>query len=383
MTEWSFHNPVRVHGGAGSLGDLPQLLAGEGAVLLVTTAGFRRRGGLARVEALLAGRDVRVLDDVAPNPDLRDLERQIEAFAAAGIRGIVAIGGGSVLDTAKVIAVGLAGGGFSLRGHLLDGEPLPATRAVHLVCVPTTAGTGSEVTPFATVWDLAAKKKYSVSGDIVFPDVALLDPELTVSLPEEVTVSTGLDAITQAFEATWSRRANPVSTAFALRAIRLGLDALPALRERPGDIELRGRMLEASLLGGLAISRSRTALCHSMSYPITAHFDLPHGLACGFTLPEVFAFNRGADDGHFQRIARDLGFTDADALESRLHRLMEELDVPGWLKKYMGERASVASLAPQMLTPGRADNNLRTATVEQVADILDRACRARGLSIGN
>lgn len=379
MTDWSFHNPVRVHGGAGSLDTLPGLLRGAGAVLLIATAGFRRRGGLARVEALLAEREIHVLDDVSPNPDLGDIEKQLNEFATAGIREIVAIGGGSVLDTAKVIAVGLAGEGFSLRGHLLNGEPLPPARDVHLVCIPTTAGTGSEVTPFATVWDLAAKKKYSVAGDIVFPDVALLDPELTVSLPEEVTVSTGLDAITQAFEATWSRRANPVSTAYALRAIRLGMEALPALRQRPDDLELRGQMLEASLLAGLAISRSRTALCHSMSYPITAHFGLPHGLACGFTLPEVFAFNRGIDEDRFQQLARELGFADAGALESRLHDLMDELDVPKWLARYIKDSASVAALAPQMLAPGRADNNLRTATVEDVAAILDAACRDRGL----
>lgn len=376
---WDFHNPVRIHAGPATLAMLPALVEAPGALLFVTSAGTGRREVGARVSALLSGREVHRVEDVAPNPDLRFVEEQLARLDRADFAHVVAIGGGSVLDTAKILAIGVSAEAFSLRGHILGGEPLPARRRAQLICVPTTAGTGSEVTPFATVWDHATKRKYSVAGPSMFPDVALLDPELTLTLPEEVTLSTGLDAITQGFEATWSRHANPVSTAFAIRAIRAGLDSLSLLRTRPDDLGLRGTMLEASLLAGLAISRTRTALCHSMSYPITARFGLPHGFACGFTLPEVFAFNQQADPERFNRLANDLGFGSAGDLHARLLTLMDELRIGEWLQGYVGDGRNLAELAPEMLTPGRADNNLRAATVAEVAAIMDDAVRGRGL----
>lgn len=377
---WSFHNPVRIHAGAGALRALPDLLMGTGPLLIVTTKGFRRRDVHGTIDRLLATRDSRVIDDVAANPDLAHVEAQVRNAARGMPREIVAIGGGSVLDTAKLIAASFAQEGFSLRAHLLDGVPLAATRATRLLCVPTTAGTGSEVTPFATVWDHAGRRKYSVAGDVMFPDVALLDAELTLTLPEEQTISTGLDAITQAFEGTWSRRANRVTTALAAGAIRLGLEALPRLRAEPANLALRGVMLEASLLAGLTISHTRTALCHSMSYPITAALGVPHGLACGFTLPEVFAFNRAAAPDAFEALARQLGFHSAGRLHERLLALMRELDVGGLLRRYVDDAGAVLSLAPEMLTPGRADNNAREAGVSDVVAILEEACRGRGLT---
>lgn len=378
-SKWEFYNPVHIVSGAGAAMDLPRQFRGDGRLLVITTPGFKRRGDLDRVLRTFAGRALFVSDEVTPNPDLRDLEAQLERLAASDVREILAIGGGSVLDSAKVFAVGLAGEKFSLRAYLLEGQPLPARRATRLVCVPTTAGTGSEVTPFATVWDLQTKKKLSLSGDVVFPDVAVLDPELTWSVPREVTVATGLDAITQAFEATWSRRANPVSMALAVQSIRLGLETLPKLQNRLDDKQLRSVMLNASLLAGLAISRSRTALCHSMSYPITAEFGVPHGLACGFTLPEVYAYNREIDAVRFEALASALGYADASALHARLLALMKELQVGAMLRAYVGNGAGLPLLAPRMLTPGRADNNLRDADVTAVADLLAAACRARGI----
>jgi alcohol dehydrogenase len=356
---WSFHNPVRIECARGVLNRLSEFLSGEGALLLVTSRGFRERGGVQRVMELVPRR-MHVIEDVTPNPDLAQIDAHLETLAGLRIGTVVAIGGGSVLDTAKILASRLAGG-------------------ARVICVPTTAGTGSEVTPFAAVWDHAAKKKHSVSGEALFPDVALLDAELTLSLPEEVTLSTGLDAITQAFEATWSRRANPVTTAFAVRAIRAGLRALPALVDVPGDLGLRSDMLEASVLAGLAISHTRTALCHSISYPLTAHFGVPHGYACAFTLGEVFDFNRAAYPAAFDELADSIGFSSADALRVQLDELRAVAGVARKIRGCIDGGAAVAALVPEMLTPGRADNNVREATPEDVAEIVARAARACGM----
>jgi phosphonate metabolism-associated iron-containing alcohol dehydrogenase len=380
MSDWSFHNPVRIHAAPGSLGRLPGLLDHCRSVLLVISPGFRGRGGLARVERLLEGRALHVVDDIAPNPDVAHVERQIENLVATPIDAVVGIGGGSVLDTAKIIAVALERDSFSLRRHLSAGGQLPPMRRNRLICIPTTAGTGSEVTPFATVWDSATYTKHSVAGDALFPDDALLDAELTLTMPEDVTLSTGLDAITQAFESTWSRRGNGVSTALAVRAIRIGLETLPRLTERPGDLELRSAMLDAGVLAGLAISQSRTALCHSISYPITVHFGVPHGFACAFTLPEVFAFNAEADEGRFAEVAAAVGSDSVDDLLQRLRRLLTESGIAVRMRRYVGNGAGLSALASEMLTPGRADNNWRAATVEDVSRIVEEAVRARRLA---
>lgn len=383
MTElsdsWDLANPVRIVAARGALNRLPHYLEGARRILLVTSAGFRARGGVDRVLALLEHFEVHTLDDISPNPGLAEMSAQIDRFSPMEIEGLVAIGGGSVIDTAKILAALIGRRDISLRGHLFEAQPLPTSRALRLIAVPTTAGTGSEVTPFATVWDTDAKKKYSASGDALFPDVALLDPELTLSMPEDVTLSTGLDAITQALEATWSRRANPVSTALAVRALGSGLRTLPALLEQPDDLALREAMLEVSLLAGLAISRTRTALCHSISYPITARFGLPHGYACALTLPEVFAFNRDAAPEHFEDLARAIGFESADAFHQRLLALLDSIQFGMRVRRFIGDGSSLEALAPEMLTPGRADNNLRRASVEDVVAIIRKACRARGL----
>jgi alcohol dehydrogenase len=138
-----------------------------------------------------------------------------------------------------------------------------------------------------------------------------------------------------------------------------------------GDLELRSRMLEASLLAGLAIARTRTALAHSMSYPITARYGVPHGLACGFTLPAILEFNAAEDDGRLADIASHLGLASTHALREALRQLLQSLGVTQALRQYIPSRAALLDLAPRMLTPGRADNNLRAATTEDVRQILN------------
>jgi alcohol dehydrogenase len=145
---------------------------------------------------------------------------------------------------------------------------------------------------------------------------------------------TGLDAITQAFEATWSRRATAVTTALAVRAIRLGLEVLPQLITDPSNLTLRTKMAEASVLGGLAISVSRTALCHSISYPLTMKLGIPHGLACGFVLPEVFSFNSQAEPGRFACLADEIGWESAEKLNQYLHKMMGTLGIGKLLTEY-------------------------------------------------
>jgi len=162
-------------------------------------------------------------------------------------------------------------------------------------------------------------------------------------------------------------------------ALRISLHTIVTMEQRPDDLALRRAMLEASLLAGLAISHTRTALCHSISYPLTAHLGVPHGYACTFTLPEVFAFNRAADEPRFEQLASALGFASATAVQNRVAELLDVLSVGERLRHYVDDAGAVAALVPEMLTPGRADNNIREAALDDVQSIVASACRRMGL----
>src|SRR5690606_27378339 len=208
-------------------------------------------------------------------------------------QALIALGGGSTIDSAKALARLLTRPAGTSLADLFVAEPLPGRvqAALPLVAIPTTSGTGAEVTPFGTVWDYDAHQKRSVVGDDLYPRLALLDPALTLGLPKDVTISSGLDAISHALESTWNRNASPASLGLVTKSLQLSLPALPRAVEEPENLDARADMMQASALAGIAISQTRTALAHAISYPLTARFGLPHGIACSFTLPALLAFN--------------------------------------------------------------------------------------------
>ncbi|MEA2650817.1 MAG: hypothetical protein QOI85_538, partial [Chloroflexota bacterium] len=282
----AFSNPVRVEFGADALAGLPDAV-GERDCILVTSAGMASRGALREIEAGLADRIVATFSDVLPNPTIASCTMAFDALQGVEAGLLVALGGGSVIDTAKALAAQRAhpsGPGW-LAGHLRDGRPFPEPFVPPaIIAIPTTAGTGSEVTMWATIWDDESATKRSISHPFLYPEAALLDPALTHSVPRATTVPAAFDALSHAMEAIWNRAANPVSDALAMRAIRLIPGALPRVLESPDDARAREALMSAALLAGLAISSTRTALAHSISYPLTAERGLPHGIACSLTL---------------------------------------------------------------------------------------------------
>lgn len=374
MEKWRCLAPsINVDFGVGAIDRLPSIAAGK-RVLLVTTEGFTRRGVTAQINAVLGDSIVAILDHVEPNPSLDAIDRQARILCKKDPNMIIGIGGGSVLDTAKLLSVSLAAPDeWSLSKHFRDGLEAPECRALPVVAVPTTAGTGAEVTPFATIWDHRAKRKYSFARDDMMPRIALLDPSLTLGVPHEVTISTGLDAVSQALESIWNRHSNAVSMAWSLHSLQLSLGSLPLLIEAPSDVLLRGKMLQASFLAGLAISLTRTAIAHSISYPITAHFGLPHGLACSFTLPAVLEFNAAADDGRLELLARCLCFDSIKDLRGALIDLLMRLNVRYFMEAHIAGLDRLMGCVPEMITPGRADNNLRSVSHDDIRGILERS----------
>ena len=369
---WRFSNPVNLIFGVGSLSKLPELISWD-SVLLVTTPGATMRGTTQRVQDLLGSRISTTYDKVGPEPQLAVLEDAGHLLRGYNYNGIVAVGGGSAIDTAKVLSYLLKIEGPQLRRHFEQFESLLPADTLPVLAVPTTAGTGSEVTSFATVWDHDRRKKYSLATNSLHPHIALLDPELTLSATRTLTLSCGLDALCQGLESLWSRNTNPVTTSLALQAVTIALHSLPLAVEDLENLELRTQMLEASLLAGLAISVTKTTLPHSISYPLTLQFGVPHGLACAFTIIQVLLFNAIGNEDRISNIAQQLGFPSVELLASKLDDILRGTGALSWLSQLMTSKQDCLALAPQAISPGRSDNNLRIPSVRDVETILDNA----------
>lgn len=295
---WRFSNPVEVQFGKGVLSQLPELLKGQRYALLTYDEPWFQ----ALSEQVIAdcGKPVTILNRIVPNPDVKDLTSLCQQLSELETRPdvLVAVGGGSVIDAAKVLSA--AGDDFSRVYRVLNtGEGRDELLCTPIIAVPTTAGTGSEVTCWATVWDRANEKKFSLSDPRLYPQVALCDPSLTNELPEHLTISTALDALSHALESLWNKNSNPVSSTFAVEAARSILEVLPMLVREPSSQVLRERMMEASLKAGMAFSNTRTSIAHNISYEVTLLRGTAHGYACSFTLPyvlrSVMGVNRDCD----------------------------------------------------------------------------------------
>lgn len=301
---WTYDNPVKVDFGIGAFERIGRLVAGRPYILV--TYGEPYFDSLSKKLAESAGPPETVINDIVPNPDFAPLRLSCTQFSKSVSEDtvIVALGGGSVMDTAKVLAS--SRNGFApIQNFLETGQGGAELASIPIIAVPTTAGTGSEVTHWATVWDVTAQKKYSLARPCLYPEHAVIDPELTLGLPRELTISTGLDAISHALESLWNRNSNPVSANHAVFAATEMMAVLPRLADDLGNLELRARAARACLFSGLAFSNTKTALAHSVSYPITLKYNVVHGLACSFSLPMVMASVVGEDpdcDGHLARI---------------------------------------------------------------------------------
>jgi phosphonate metabolism-associated iron-containing alcohol dehydrogenase len=330
-----YHNPVDVLFGTGTLDRLPAITARRKAVV-VTFPEALSLGLTGRLRGLLGDRLLGVIADVEPNPDVAHLAglytRFRDDYAASEV--IVAVGGGSALDTAKVLMVAPPRGGFDELVRLLaNAETFVPRDAKPLVAIPTTAGTGSEVTPWATVWDRSVNRKYSLHLRETWPEAAIVDPELTMTLPRSVTIQSGLDALSHALESIWNVNANPVSDTHAIASASRMLSTLPRLAADLGNLALRSDTSLAALQAGLAFSNTKTALAHSISYEMTLRYGLPHGIACSFTLPLVLerAIGQSAERDGVLAAVFPCSLGEAPAY---LRRFLEGLDVSTRFESY-------------------------------------------------
>lgn len=273
---FNYHNPVKIHFGVKwleAVENLAQKLK-DTKFLLITSQGFSKRGLSAQIQKVLAKQLAGIVDEIAPNPQIKHLQ-SIKA-KLCDFDAIIALGGGSVIDSAKFLSVDSV---FENDNFKIKSQPKK------LFAFATTSGTSSELTHWATIWDNDTFVKHSLSDEILYPKEAFYDANLTLSLPRQTTIYTALDALSHSFESIWNNNANPISTHYALMAIEIILRDLVELSQNLHSLQLRSNLMLASIYAGLAFSNTQTALAHALSYPLTMRFGTPHGLACSFSLP--------------------------------------------------------------------------------------------------
>lgn len=344
------------------------------SLVLITSSSFVNKGVIARIIDQLFPLDIHVISNVSANPKIEEIEAQFGVIRNLNPDLFIALGGGSVIDTAKALARRFSiSPKISLMEFLQQNQVANLANTVPIIAVPTTSGTGSEVTPFASVWSLEFSKKFSISGPDLLPINVILDPRLTDSLPKNVTLSSGMDTISHALESLWNRNRTEESSRYAIKSLELSLNSLPRLMEDLNDTESRDKMLLSSFLGGLAIAQTRTALAHSISYPLTAKHGVPHGIACSFALPQILAFNAEKEPKYFNDLAMKFNFKNVEEFAQSIQQLLEFCKIQEELLKNLAGKQDVINLIGEMLDPTRAGNNDREAKTEDIRKIIEKA----------
>ncbi len=371
-----FRAPPVTHVGRGALNQLPAALRELGAerAAIITDRVMGASEWAPRLEALAADADVTttILAELTGEPTTRDVDAALATIRAADADVVIGFGGGSALDTAKLAAVlhTNPGSGPDYEGYERIPDP-----GLPVIAIPTTAGTGSEVTRGVAITDPDRDVKMLMMSSHLVPAAAIVDPEPTYTMPPGVTASTGLDALTHGIEAYVSRRRFPITDALAIDAIdRIGRYMSRAYHH-PDDVEAREQMLVGSLHAGLAFNNASVALVHGMSRPIGAYFHVPHGLSNAMLLPTAMEFSLSGDIPRFAHIARVLGATDTDdqaAAEAGVaivRDLADDLKVPtlrAWGVDEDRFREVTPAMAHDALASGSPANNPRPATLEQI-----------------
>lgn len=322
---WQYTQPVNVVFGAGSIKRLSEAIDNVNGTrgLLVTSPSFLKNGTAQRLIDLSGGRICETYASVAPNPDVTQCDACTDILRRGAMDFVVALGGGSVMDCAKAAAAFCLGdSSLTAADYLAHKASIPA-RHLPLIAVPTTGGTGSEVTSVSVLSDHAAGIKAPLSAPSLYPHTALVDPGLTLSVPPRLTAITGFDALCHSIEAYWSRHHQPVCDALALHSGRLILDSLATAVEHPDDLAARTALAEASTIAGMAFAIPKTSAPHACSYPLTNLLGVPHGEACALTLTWFMRFNAANGCARIASLAAGLGYGSADALADAIDTLME------------------------------------------------------------
>ena len=393
---WKFNSAGQIVFGSGAIRRLPALVRRLGAkrVAVITDPGIAKAGLLRRIEQVLQADDInpKPYAQAMPEPDMASVLACRDELASSKPDLLVALGGGSSIDLAKIIAVLLTHG-----GHPSDyyGENKVPGKVMPIIAIPTTAGTGSEVSPVAIVTDDKLNMKVGLSDNQLRPAIALLDPELTLKLPPYITACTGMDALTQAIEAYYGKDhrfveadgdpiyqgSNPMSDLLAERAIALIAQNLPVAVHQGSNLEARSNMLLGNILSALAFSNSGVSWVHAVAYPVAERAPRPHGEVVGLLLPYGMQYNACVAPDKFARIGELLGEPAQGSREARVQggiarvfRLLETLGLPTKLSQIGISAEQIEPIVDNSLTIERLNRlNPRAPVRDDLVRLLQGA----------
>ena len=385
MQSFQFYFPTKVCFGrkASENAGKETKILGKRALIVTGKSSARKTGLLPKVEKYLNEAEVRtfVFEGVEANPSVETINKGAKTAKEKKCEVIVGLGGGSSLDAAKGIAI-LSTNSGSLADYFgrnkIRKNPLP------IVAIPTTAGTGSEVTPYAvfTYRENRSIRKKIIADSSLFPKVVLADPELTLSLPASITAVTGIDAFSHALESYISNRSYPLSDTLASEAIKLLFNYLPKAMENPKEISIRSHVLYASLLAGMAIAQTGAILVHAMSYRLTTDLGLSHGKACALLLPSVCEFNLKEGHSKSTLLAECLGQNTqnltitkaAERVATTIKNFIHQLALLQDLKIEKVKEETIENFAEEIMQDKRKlANNPRQATLQDIIGMYKKA----------
>lgn len=375
--------PTRIQFGVGSINNLARTIHDFNGsnVFLVMDPGLVKAGIAAQITAHLNGASIPYVmyDAIDPEPGLKLADKGYKLAKSKGCDCVVGAGGGSAMDVAKAVAILMTNGGKAADYLGLDRIPKPG---VPKIMVPTSAGTGAEVTFTAVFINEKTGSKGGMNGAPLYPDAAILDPMLTLSLPPRVTAFTGIDALTHALEAYTSTQAHTISEMYSLEAIKLISRNLPKAYANGNNMEARSAMLMGSLLGGKALATAGVGLVHAMAYPMGGMFGIGHGLANAVLLPYVIEYNLIGNMEKFATLAAVMGKNTADmTIREAAQRCVEALfelnydvGIPGTLQDLDIPVEQLPEMARIALTVTRpVENNPRQPSLDDVINIYQMA----------
>ena len=381
MKEFSFSVPQEIIVGKGSLARLPEVAEKLGGKhgFIISGPHLNKMGIVASCSESLenAGIKVDAYTETEGNPSVETVEKAAAVFCKSGANFIIALGGGSPMDVAKAVGVVARYGGSITEyegGGRVPGDIIP------LIAIPTTAGTGSEVTAFSVITDHSRNYKLTVFSYKLIPAYAILDPELLTTAPVSVAAACGIDAMVHALEAYISKDASPFSDAMAEKALELiGKNIRRYVVDRT-DIEAAEAMITGSLFAGIAFSWARLGDVHAMSHPVSAYFDVPHGVANAILLPTIVEYNALADRGKYLKLFNYISLTPASEAEFEsvmlvdlLTELNEQLGIPGSLGKVGVTADKFDAMADDAMKSGNIAVNPRSTTKKDVLSLYEKA----------
>ena len=381
VSAFQFSVPQDVLFGKGSLEKLPEILEklGSQKLLIISGRHLNKMGTVSRVAEMVAAKNIGYVTytDVAPNPTVQMVEEAAELYRQSGASSILALGGGSPMDVAKAVAVVVTYGGSITEYEGSETVPGPT---VPVIAIPTTAGTGSEVTAASVITDTDRNYKLTVFSRRLIPSYAILDPELLSTMPFSVATSTGIDAMIHALEAYISRAATPFTDAMAEKALELIGPNLRRFAANRQDEDAAAAMLLGSMFAGLSFTWARTGNVHAMSHPVSAYFHVSHGLANAILLPVILEFNQLADHGRYEKIYNYIkkvpspaqNFT-PDLLVHEVRNLLNDLSIPQHLAEVGVKEELIEQMAADAMKSGNIAVNPRQTTVEDVIALYRKA----------